>query len=48
MNQMVERAKSIADVIDVPLIADADDGYGARTPMPARTLSSCKRCHRPR
>jgi len=28
MTEMVERAKNIADIINVPLIADADTGYG--------------------
>jgi 2-methylisocitrate lyase-like PEP mutase family enzyme len=28
MSEMVQRARSIANVIDVPLIADADHGYG--------------------
>ena len=28
MTEMVERARNIADIINVPLIADADTGYG--------------------
>ncbi len=42
MSEMVERAAQIADAVDIPVIADADTGYGG-LPNVARTVQAFER-----